>query len=88
MSADPDFGLAHAYAAMLTALGADTGLILARSDVERRVLDSAARAVALGEGSATILWNMRAAPEAISFDAPLKSTPNTPRPMQSSAHRW
>lgn len=55
VSADPDFGLAHAYAAMLTALGVDTGLILASPDVEQRVLDSAARAVTLDEGSSTVL---------------------------------
>ena len=55
VSSDPDFGLAHAQGAVLTALGVDTGLIPHSADVEQRVLDAVERAVTLDEGSSTVL---------------------------------
>jgi TolB-like protein/Tfp pilus assembly protein PilF len=55
VAVDPNFGLAHANAAVLTALGVDFGLIAATADVDQWCIDAVNRAVTLDEGSSTVL---------------------------------
>jgi tetratricopeptide (TPR) repeat protein len=55
VAVDPDFGLAHANAAVLTALGVDIGLISASPEVKQWCIESIDRAVTLDDGSSTVL---------------------------------
>lgn len=55
MSIDPDFGLAHAYYALLAALGKTTGLSLSFRSLANDAIEAAKRAIALDDGSSQVL---------------------------------